>query len=225
MKNDLKPTRERVRDHVYETLKKNIMELKLEPGRYISEKEAVEMLQVSRTSVREAFIRLSQEELIETVPQKGSFISLIDLEHVEESRFVREQLEAGAVRLACEMLDKSGILQLENVIAMQELSVEERNYEKLFDLDEQFHRSILIGCGKRRTWGIIQQMSTHFNRIRLLRLAVNYDWNIILSQHRDIVQAIRDKDPDRAEKTMRDHVRLIVLEKEALKNRYPDYFK
>ncbi|UUZ94098.1 GntR family transcriptional regulator [Paenibacillus sp. P25] len=100
-----------IRDYVHETLRKNIMELKLEPGRFISEKEVIEMLQVSRTPIREAFVKLSQEELIETIPQKGSFISLIDLKLVEESRFVRETLERAVVRQACGMLKAEQMLR------------------------------------------------------------------------------------------------------------------
>lgn len=221
----LTTTKGLLRDRVYEQLKRKIMDLSLEPGRFISEKEAIEMFQVSRTLIREAFIRLSQEELIETIPQKGSFISLIDLQHVEESRFVREQLETAVVRIACSELSGEQIVTLQNLINLQELCVEERNYERLYELDEQFHRTIFIGCRKGRTWEMLERMSTHFNRVRLLRLAVNYDWEIIMSQHKEIVDAIRNREPARAEQAMRDHVRLIVLEKETLKSRYPGYFK
>jgi DNA-binding GntR family transcriptional regulator len=214
-----------IRDYVHDTLKKSIMELKLEPGRLISEKEVVEMLQVSRTPIREAFVKLSQEELIETIPQKGSFISLIDLELVEESRFVRETLERAIVRQACEMLKAEQVLQLQNLISLQELCVEEKNYERLFELDEEFHKTIIIGCGKTRTWGMLQQLSTHYNRIRFLRLAVNYDWQSILSDHHAITRAIRDKDPDAAEQAMREHLSRVNFEKEELRQKYPSYFK
>lgn len=214
-----------LRDQVYSQLKQKIMDLSLEPGRFISEKEAIEMFQVSRTLIREAFIRLAQDELLETIPQKGSFISLIDLEHVEESRFVREQLETALARLACHELSDEEIVTLKNLINLQQLCVEARNYERLFELDEQFHRTIFVGCRKERTWKMMEKMNTHFNRIRLLRLAVDFDWEIILNQHREIVDAIEKREPDRAEQAMRDHVRLIVLEKEKLKSRYPGYFK
>jgi DNA-binding GntR family transcriptional regulator len=214
-----------IRDYVHDTLKKNIMELKLEPGRFISEKEVVEMLQVSRTPIREAFVKLSQEELIETIPQKGSFISLIDMELVEESRFVRETLETAIVRQACEMLNSEQVLQLQNLISLQELCVEEKNFERLFELDEEFHKTIIIGCGKTRTWALLQQLSTHYNRIRFLRLAVNYDWQIIISEHQAIVRAIKEKNPDLAEKIMREHLSRVIFEKDELREKYPSYFK
>jgi DNA-binding GntR family transcriptional regulator len=220
----LKDRKGLIRDHVYENLKKNIMDLKLEPGRLISEKELVEMLQVSRTPIREALVKLSQDELIETTPQKGSMISLIDLQHAEESRFLRETLESAIVREACVMLSNEQVLHLQNLISLQELCESEGNYERLFELDEEFHKTIILGCGRVRTWGLIQQVTTHYNRIRFLRLATNHDWKIILSQHHGIVRAIKDKDPDTAEKVLRDHLELFVIEKEELKQKYPKYF-
>jgi DNA-binding GntR family transcriptional regulator len=214
-----------IRDYVYDTLKREIMELKLEPGRFISEKDVIEMLQVSRTPIREALVKLSQEGLIETIPQKGSFISLIDLELVEESRFVRETLEKAIVRQACRLLSSEQVLQLQNLISLQELCVREKNFERLFDLDEEFHQTIVVGCGKTRTWGMLQQLNTHYNRIRFMRLAVNYDWEIILSEHREITRAIREKEADAAEQAMSEHLRRVIFEKEELLQKYPSFFK
>lgn len=213
-----------IREYVYQTLKKNILQLRLEPGRIISEKEIAELLQVSRTPVRESFVQLSQEELIDIYPQKGTFISLINLEHVEEARFVREQLERAVVRLACDMLIEEDIFQLETNLKMQELSKAKKNDAKMLALDEEFHNTIFRGCGKSRTWNMIQLLNTHFYRMRSLRLAAIYDWKKIITQHEAILHAIKEKDPDQAEKVMMNHLRLVAIEKEELKELYPNYF-
>ncbi|CAG7614823.1 GntR family transcriptional regulator [Paenibacillus allorhizosphaerae] len=215
-----------VRDYVHDTLKKNIMELRLEPGRFISEKEAVELLQVSRTPIREAFVKLSQEELIETFPQKGSFISLIDMRHVEESKFVRTELETAIVRQACELLSNEQILHLNNLVSLQRLCIEENNNHRLFELDEEFHGMIMAGCGKMRTWAMLQQMNTHYNRMRYLHLLTDkFDWEHLISQHSDIVSAIRERNADEAERVMLEHMNRIELEKAELRMKYPSYFK
>ena len=170
-------------------------------------------------------MKLTQEELIETTPQKGSVISLIDLQHAEESRFVRKTLESAVVREACERLGKEQVFHLQHLVSLQELCESEQNYGRLFELDEEFHKSIMIGCGRARTWGFIQQMATHDNRIRILRLASDSDWKIILAQHHGIVRAIQEKDPDQAENRLRDHLELVVTEKENLKQKHAKYFK
>lgn len=222
----LKPTSKfSTRDHVYEVLKENIIALELEPGRSISEKEISELLSVSRTPVREAFVKLAQEELLEIYPQKGTTISLIDLNHVEEARFVREHLERAVVKEACLKFSSDGIFELESNLLLQKQCVAEKNYTKLFELDESFHQRIAIGAGKERIWTIIQQVNAHLNRIRMLSLAANYQWDLILSQHESIVEAIKEKDQEKADQVMEQHLKKLTFEQEELRSQYFNYFK
>lgn len=67
-------------------------------------------------------MKLSEEELLNVYPQSGTFVSKIDLEHVEEARFVREQIETSIVRLVCEHIPDENIFKLEANITMQKLS-------------------------------------------------------------------------------------------------------
>ncbi len=76
----------------------NIIKLHLTPGSAISEAEIADRLAVSRTPIREAFIRLVEDGLLETYPQKGSIISLIDIEQAEEMRFVRKIIEKAILK-------------------------------------------------------------------------------------------------------------------------------
>ena len=82
-----------VSETVYNILRRNIINLNLVPGSQISEKEISEKMNVSRTPVREAFIKLSKEALVSILPQKGTFVSKIDLSRVQEERFLRETIE------------------------------------------------------------------------------------------------------------------------------------
>lgn len=213
------------RDYVYEVLRENIISLKIEPGQHISEKEISELLKVSRTPIREAFVKLAQEELLEVYPQRGTTIALIDLNHVEETRFIREHLERATVRVACENFAEASLIELEANLVMQKRCVEEKNFTKLFELDEAFHREIAIGCGKERLWSLIQQMNAHLNRIRMLSLAVNYDWELILSQHEKILGAIKDQNAVLADKLMEQHLKKLLFEQGKLKQEYRQYFK
>lgn len=213
------------RDRVYELLKENIISLKLEPGRSISEKEISEMLQVSRTPVREAFVKLTQDGLLEIYPQRGTFVSLIDLRHVEEARFIREQLERAAVRAACERFSPDGLQMLAANLAMQKHSVAEHDYNRLFELDEQFHHLIVVGSGKELIWTVIQHMKVHINRVRMLSLAANYDWDLILQHHENIYEAIERGDEKAADHAMEQHLRKLTFEQDELKYQYKAYFK
>lgn len=213
------------RNIIYRHLKEEIITLKLKPGSKMSEMEVADQLNVSRTPVRESFLQLAQEELLDIFPQRGTFVSLIDLIHVEESRFVRENIEKAIVRLACENIMDDDIFLLQTNIALQEKCQEKKNHIKLLELDDEFHKLLFVACHKQRTWNMLQQMSSHFNRLRLLRLSSYVDWDIIISQHKQIFALIRKNEPEQAEQVMSDHLRLVVIEKEALKKDYPTYFK
>ncbi|MDP5274055.1 GntR family transcriptional regulator [Chengkuizengella axinellae] len=213
------------REYIYQTLKNQIMNLELKPGTKISEKEISETLKVSRTPVRESFLRLAQEELLEIYPQSGTVVSYIHLDFVEEGRFVREKLERAIVKLACEQFPEDLLFQLETNVSTQHLCSEKGNYKNLFELDEEFHNILFIGCNKVRTWKIIEQLKSHFNRIRMLRLVSNDNWDIMISQHKQILEFIKQKDGDRAEKLMKEHLNLVNFDLHTLKQQYPEYFK
>src|SRR5258708_5249501 len=104
----------------YAALRDAIVSTELEPGRRISENEIADKLGVSRTPVREALARLSDDQLVQIVPQLGTFVSRISVAGVDDAQFLREALECSAVRLAAESVDKSGMADLHALIARQE---------------------------------------------------------------------------------------------------------
>lgn len=215
---------ESAREYVYRLLKVNIINMTLPPGQGISEQEIAERLRLSRTPVREAFIKLAQEKLLDIYPQKGTYISLIDTSQVEESKFVRETLEKEVIQQACVAFPGEELFQLQSSLALQELCLSEKNYHKFFELDETLHATIFKGCRKARTWSMLQQMNAHYNRVRMLNLAVGYDWDQLLHQHKELVRAIREKDKTLARRTIDTHLNKVVLDLEYLRGKYPHYF-
>lgn len=210
---------------IYYALREEIINLYLEPGTSISEKELSEKYSVSRTPVREALVRLAQEGLVNIYPQKGTVISLIDLSAVEEGRFLREHLERAVVKEACIDFSQENILALEMNLKLQKMYIENHDYKKLFEADEEFHKIIFEGCNKKRIWKSINDGSTEFQRIRVLRLAANSGWDNIYVQHKEIVNAIKNKNPENAEELMKRHLNMVIFDKNQIKESYPNYFK
>lgn len=212
-------------ESVYVNLKQKIINMALKPGEKISEKEIARHLNVSRTPVREAFLQLAREDLVEVYPQIGTVISKIDLDHVEETRFIREKIEVALVKKACREFSFSYFYRMEMNLNMQEFCVKNTDHTELFKLDEEFHKLLFYGCGMEWSWKMIQQMNNHFNRVRVLRLFTSLDWEIIVSQHKQLYSLIKNKEAEKAVNMMKNHLRLIVIEKETITNEYPDYFK
>ncbi|MFL0505633.1 GntR family transcriptional regulator [Ureibacillus sp. 179-F W5.1 NHS] len=214
----------------YEEIKTEILKLKLTPGTKISEKTMSDRLNVSRTPIREAFLKLAEEELLTIVPQSGTFVSLINLDLAEEARFVREIIETKIVERCCEHIPEESLFNLEVNLKMQEHLVnnhkEIQQIEKFQDLDELFHKELFIASRKERTWRMIQNVAGHLNRFRLLRLidTKDLDWTVLLNHHQEIFHAISKKDKKKAVALMEEHMRLMLSEKEILLQEFPDYF-
>ncbi|MDQ0862272.1 DNA-binding GntR family transcriptional regulator [Bacillus sp. V2I10] len=225
MNKDSKMKAGSTREQIYSLLKEEILKFRLLPGDKISEKEISEKFKVSRTPVRESFIQLSKDGLLDIYPQKGTCVSLIDLNLVEEARFMREHLEVAVIQLACETFPQEKLFSLEMNLMMQEMCMKEKNYEKLFQLDEEFHQTIFDGCKKGNIWYVIQSMNMHFKRLRMLRLATNLNWDGIYHQHLLLIEAIRNKEPEVAVKMMKEHLTMVIFDKETLRKEYPTYFK
>ena len=95
------------RMYVYSNLKGKIMNGEIAPGTKLSEQEISEKLGISRTPVREAFLQLAQEYLVGIYPQRGTIVTKIDLQLVEEGRFVREHIEKAIVVEACKKVNSA----------------------------------------------------------------------------------------------------------------------
>lgn len=212
------------RDYSYSKIKKKILNLDLEPGTKISEKEIADEFNVSRTPVREAFMKLAQEELLDIIPQSGTIVSRINLHYVEEGRFIREKIEKEIVSLACDHFSEQDLFLLESNITMQKLCIGKNSFQQLYELDEEFHRILFQGVGMLRTWNMLQLLNSHFNRLRLLRLSKDFHWENIISQHELIYRLIVEKNGEKARSVMEEHLRMVVFEKDVLMKKYPHYF-
>ena len=149
-----------MKDYVYQILKRNIMELRLKPGSPLKKEKISRQLQVSVTPVREAFAKLAEEDLVDILPQNGTFVSHINIDKIIQAQFMRESLELAVIKIACEMdFPKDKLFKLQTLVKMQELLAEEENLIQLFELDNQFHRLIFEACNKKYVWEVLQQAS------------------------------------------------------------------
>ena len=87
--------------HIYRTLRQEILSLALEPGQKLREEDLAARFSVSRTPVRAAISRLEAERLIRVEPRKGTFVSEIDLDYVRQLIFLRTSVELRMLPLLC----------------------------------------------------------------------------------------------------------------------------
>lgn len=216
---------ETIKNYTYRVLRSNIIDLNLKPGESISENEIANNLNVSRTPVREAFSLLVSEQLLEIYPQKGTQVSFIDLKRVEDARFMRLKLEQAVIELACMDFPENYLFDLEANINQQQFCILKKNYTAAFNLDNSFHELIFKGCKKERIFNAIHFMNGDFDRIRALNLISSMNMDIVVSQHKEIIDSIKAKDSELGIKIVGHHLSKVNEDKMILLRDYPTYFK
>lgn len=216
--------KESAREYAFRILKKNIITMDLVPGTTLSEKELADELGLSRTPVREALIELSKASVVEIMPQKGSRITLIDMDVVEEANFFRLVLERSIAELACEMIREEDFPLLEENLKLQEFYLENPASEKLLQLDNEFHQMLFRLCKKERLYHVMASMTTPSDRVRNLTLIGVKDIKIV-SDHRCILNAIKDRNKTEAVHAVNKHLSRYKLDEQELRSLYPHYFK
>ncbi|GAB6087213.1 GntR family transcriptional regulator [Alkaliphilus crotonatoxidans] len=212
-------------DSVYYTLRKNIMTLNLKPGEVLSVKDISEKWNVSRSPVRDALIKLEKEGLVEIIPQKGTTVSKIDLKRVLEERFLRESLEEKAIRQFIKCYRESDIAIMKHCIEMQKQSLKDNDYISFLNYDDNFHHAFFKAIDKEMCWEIIESMSGHYKRIRLMSL---WDLDIlsnVVLQHEEILENICSSNLAGASEILIKHLSKLSMEELGLIKKYPEYFK
>lgn len=216
--------RESGRDYALRIIKENIIRLELEPGSSISDREIAARLSLSRTPVREALLELAKSKVVDIYPQKGSVVSLIDYELVEEAYFVRNVLECAVVELACEKAGDMALEELESNMRLQRFYLQERATDKMLELDDEFHRLLFKAAGKVQAYEMTKGMMVHFDRVRNMALGTIKDRSLV-EDHQKILEAVRHKNPSEARKLMEKHLNRYKVDEEEVRRRYPGYFK
>lgn len=222
-----KAPHETVREYAYRVLYQNIMTLKLPPGTAMSEQELSGVLNVSRTPVREAFIRLAEKGLLEVLPQRGTFVSKIHTEQLAEFRFFRVTMERAIVELACQEFVDPWKTKLEFCIFEQGKFIDSGSAASFFKSDNTLHSLLYEGCGKPHIWQVVQDSNLDYARARVLNVSdgdAAEQMNLLYEQHKGIVQAVFDKNVKVAKDIMTEHINKVMGDVAVLKQEYPEYF-
>jgi GntR family transcriptional regulator, rspAB operon transcriptional repressor len=211
-----------VRPQIYAGLRQRIIRSEIPPGAALSEAEIARRFSISRQPVREAFIKLAEEGLLEVRPQRGTFVRKISKTAVMDARFVREAIEANIVREVAAQSDAGLIANLrKQLVAQRAVPVGE-----LYDfmrLDEEFHRTLADAAGRLYGWKVIEDVKLQMDRVRYLSLR-SFPQAKLIRQHSDIVDAIEAASSDEAERRMREHLRLIMDDLSSIETQHPDFF-
>jgi DNA-binding GntR family transcriptional regulator len=208
------------KDYVVQELIHDIVNIKLKPGEKLCEPALCERFGVSRTPFREAELELAQRKLIVVRPKIGTFVSFIDKELVEEVRHLRSVLEAELAVMACSMLTKKDIDRLWENVAVWEMYMQRGDYEKILQLDKSFHAMVYEMCGRTYWHELVESISPHFDRTTVLSFQCR-PTDSILSDHKNLVEAMEKKDTALAGQVARQHMERYS---ENIDEQFSEYF-
>ena len=209
---------------IYSDLRIELVSLQRRPGEAISEGEIALSYGVSRTPVREAILKLSDEGLLDIYPQSGIFVSRIPIAALPEAIIIRRALEETTARLAAERATSSQILALHSVLERQRESSAARDSDAFHQADETFHASIADVAGYPGIWKFIQQVKVHVDRYRRLTLPQHGRIALVIAEHEAILTAIEAHDPEGARRAMEIHLETLLDNISTTQHINPEFF-
>ncbi|MFV0385100.1 GntR family transcriptional regulator [Paracoccus sp. (in: a-proteobacteria)] len=191
-------------EQVFDALYERIVDLTLSPGTRMSEAEVAAQMGVSRQPVRDAFFRLSQLGLLQLRPQRATIVTLISERAIREASFIRQSLELSCIRKAATRLTGAQHDALETLLDQQQEAEQAGRRGAFHALDEQFHHDIATYADLGFVWTLVKEQKGHMDRARFQSLS--FSPGRVLSEHRDILRALRRRDPEAAVRAMSVHL-------------------
>lgn len=198
-----------VRSQVVSELRGRIISGELTPGTSLSEIVLSEAFDVSRTPVREALKQLQTEGLVVIRPRVGTFVSAPSRREITELFQMKELLEGAAARLLAQRGRVPELEQLAENLARADEAVTAGDQHRYAELVHEFHDLVMRGADNTKLAGHYQQLMNQLAYHRLVHTSLSQPGRPTRSEseHHHVLELIRAKDGDGAERVMREHVR------------------
>jgi GntR family transcriptional regulator, rspAB operon transcriptional repressor len=193
-------------EQVYTLVRKAIVMGSLPPGAPVNEPEIAGRLGISRTPVREAVKKVSDEGLIEVFAQHGTFVSDIRREQVEEAYIIRIALEAESVGRAAATITQRQLQDIEDIHQAHQTAVRRARYDEAIARDDDLHRAIAEVNGLGMLWKVVDVTKAQMDRCRLQSLPDPGAGLETVAQHRAIIDALARGDAAEAREAMQVHL-------------------
>lgn len=210
---------------VYQSLREAILSLALPPGTVLKKGALCEQLGVSRSPVSEAIARLSQEGLVDVIPQSATRVSSFSMEEIREACFLREALETTAAEKVALQRTEEQLTRLTRNVRLQQLLVEDGDFSGFYTADEEFHELIMEFTGFPGVSLVAGNVSLQLKRARMLLLPEEGRPAGAVKEHQQVLDAIRAGDPAAAQAAMKAHLRQLIPRLEPLERLHPEYFR
>lgn len=214
-----------VQENIYLRLRDEIIHLERLPGSAMSIYEVSDLMGVSRTPVREAFIRLMSESLIQVLPQRRTLVSRIDFARVRQEHFLRMALETAALNTFLARAEDKHFARMQAAIDRQWQAVEQDDAKALLAWDDCFHQVIFEVAAQPLSWEIIRDQNGHDRRARMMVVRKDTQARHSIQEHEGLLSAFRERAQEEAFRLLDDHLESLIAQEDQLRQEYADYFE
>ena len=195
-----------VGESAYASLKGAIVKGDLHPGQRLVESRLSAQMGISRIPVREAIKKLEQDGLVERLERGGFIVKDPSRAEIEETFGIRAVLESYAAALATERMDGATVKRLEETLKGYRGALKRADISRMTELNDRLDEIIFSASASRRLSTLIGNFRDSISRYRR-RLLTRLDYAALsLADHEKIVEAMRERDPEKVEKLVRGHL-------------------
>lgn len=199
-----------LRGRVFQTIREKILSGEYKQGEELRETGLASELGVSRTPVREALRQMELEGLVKIIPNKGAFVIGITAEDMEDIYTMRSLLEGLCAKFAADRISAEQLDKLEEIAYLTDFHVNKGNLEKLYELDNQFHEVMYEASGSRMLKHVLSDFHHYVERVRKASLLSPGRSELFNEEHKAILEAIREKDREKAERLANAHMKNTI---------------
>ena len=202
-----------LRGRVFQKIREDILTGVYKEHDELREVSIGEELGVSRTPVREALRQLELEGLVTIVPNKGAYVTGITPQDVHDIYKIRSLLEGLCARWATEHITGRQIEELEEIILLSKFHLRKKSAEQaeqVSELDGKFHKVLYEASNSRILEHVLSDFHKYVQMARMMSVGAKDRAERSIEEHRDILKAIKDKDPDKAEWLANQHIMKVM---------------
>ena len=195
-------------EQAYKSIKEKIIKCQILPGSDISESEICEELGMSRTPVREALLRLQQENFITIFPRKGIIVSPITVKDIHEVYQIREMVEVYTATNSCKNMSIDCLMEFKEKFSQIKFIPNTPDAMKYFELDIKFHKYIVQSSKNDYLIEFMSKIYDLDSRIRIMStLEIGDIETRSKPEHFAIIDSLIDRDIKKIEKSILEHLR------------------
>ncbi len=193
---------------IYQVLKEAIVNLTYMPSEKLSENKIAAEFHVSRTPVKAAFTRLENEGYLTVLPQRGTFVSQLDLSRIREILYMRFVLEKDIVIQFITKVSEDDIQELQDILLTQRELITRDNFtpSEFYELDVLFHGIVFEKVGHSILWEELLKLQVNYVRFRMLDIVSTEKFSDLILEHSMLLEAIIKKDSNQYINILEEHL-------------------